>query len=135
MTEENKGVFKVQSWDEKATQEMSGGAKITRAAVTQSYEGVISGHGSVEYVMFHRGDGTAIFVGMERIDGSVGGKTGTFVIRHDGTFEDDAARSQWVVIPGSGSGELEGLGGAGSFDAGHGGEGAVTFDPAFGRGA
>ena len=67
VTEEKQGTFEVKSWDEKPAQELQDGAKITRAAVTQSYSGIISGNGSVEYVMFHRGDGTAVFSGVEHI--------------------------------------------------------------------
>ena len=129
MTEENQATFQVKSWDEKPAQELADGAKITRAVVKQTYSGIISGDSSVEYVMFHRGDGTAVFTGVEHIIGTVGGKSGSFIIQHKGTFQEGTARSDWAVVSKSGTGELEGIEGNGSFSAGHGGQGEVTFNP------
>src|SRR6266498_1123555 len=45
--------------------------------------------------------------------GQVGDRSGSFVVRADGVFEDGAATTTWQVIDGSGSGELRGIRGTG----------------------
>jgi Protein of unknown function (DUF3224) len=71
--------------------------------------------------------GSATFVGLERIVGTIGGKTGSFVLQHIGTFDGQVAKAQLLVVPGSGTRELGGLRGEGSFEAGLGPEGARSI--------
>ena len=58
---------------------------------------------------------------------------GSVVLRTVGTFDGREARAQWTVVPGSGSGGLEGLRGEGGFTAPHGGQATVTLDYDFER--
>lgn len=109
--------FKVTAWDEKPYQEFEGGAKLTRAKVSQAYQGAITGEGFVEFLMSHAANGTASFVGMELIKGTVAGKSGSFVIQHVGTYDSGGACSSWSIAPGSGTGELTGITGKGSYAA------------------
>ena len=64
-----------------------------------------------------RADGTASFVGIERVTGSVGGRTGTFLLQDQGTVTGGVVEGEWFVVPGSGTGELPGLRGTGGFRA------------------
>ena len=112
MSTEATCTFKVTTWDEKPYQEFEGGAKLTRAKVSQAYQGAINGEGLVEFLMCHAANGTASFVGMEWVKGTVAGKSGSFVI-HIGTFDSGGARSAWYVAPGSGKGKLAGITGKG----------------------
>ena len=76
----------------------------------KTYTGDIQGESTVEFVMAYRDDGSATYVGMERVVGSLGGKTGSFVLQSAGTFEGRASRRPAVsVVPGSGTGDLSGL--------------------------
>jgi hypothetical protein len=68
----------------------------------------------------YRGDGSASFVGLERVVGRIGSKTGTFVLQRTGTFENGQARESYSVIPGSATGDLFGLKGDGNSAVGHG---------------
>ncbi len=52
--------------------------------------------------------------------GKLGPREGSFVIQHEGTFEDGTIKSAWTVLPGSGAGDLRGLSGDGDFIARHG---------------
>ena len=113
------GSFVMKAWDEEPYQELEGGRKLTRAHVKKSYHGEIQGEGSLEYLMFYREEGIVSFVGLERIEGSLAGRKGSFVLRHTGTFEGDAVQIRLAVLPGSGTGELAGLIGEGEFAAGH----------------
>ncbi len=96
--------FEVKSWDEQPYQEFEGGTKLTRASVTTSYHGDIEGEGTLEYLMFYGEDGSASFVGLERVVGRVGNRSGSFVLRHSGAYEGGTAKATYVVVPGSGTG-------------------------------
>ena len=123
--------FAIKSWDEKPYGEGEDLPKLTRAAVTKTYTGDIAGEGHVEYLMMYRGDGSATFVGVERIVGRVAGKTGSFVLQRTGVFENGVAKESYVVIPGSGTGELRGLRGDGTSAVGHGMEHPLTLNYEF----
>src|SRR5438105_7525565 len=119
MQKQAKATFGIKSWDEKPYNEMNGLPKLTRAGVIKSYQGDITGDGKLEYLMMYRDDGTASFVGLERVVGSVGGRSGSFVLQHSGTFKEGVATVTLVVVPGSGTGDLRGLRGNGKFAVGH----------------
>ena len=107
--------FKVDAWDEKPWDTDEGQPKMTRAEVTKSFEGDLQGTSRLQYLMTYREDGTADFVAMERIRGSLGGRRGTFVLSHVGAFVDGAASGTWTVVDGSGTDDLEGLSGSNAF--------------------
>jgi hypothetical protein len=113
------GKFVIKSWDEKPYQEMEGGKKLTRASVTQKFEGDIEGDGSVEYLMAYVGDGTASFVGIILVVGQLDGLKGSFILQTSGRFEDGVAKSEWFVVHGSGTEQLKGLRGKGGYTATH----------------
>lgn len=112
--------FAIKSWDEKPYSEGEGLPKLTRATVTKTYSGDIEGQAQVDYLMMYRSDGSASFVGLERFDGRIRERSGTFVLRRVGAFEGGLANETYIVIPGSATGELQGLTGDGSSAVGHG---------------
>jgi hypothetical protein len=112
--------FAIKGWDEKPYSEGPDLPKLVRASVSRAFTGDIEGEGQVEYLMMYRTDGTAAFVGLERITGRIGGKSGSFVLQRTGVFEDGEAKESYAVIPGSASGELRGLAGDGTSSVGHG---------------
>ena len=120
--------FEVKSWDEKPYDEMDGGPKLTRASITKSFTGGIEGEGTLEYLMMYRDDGTASFIGLERITGRVGDRAGSFVLEHTGTSDGSTATASWSVVPGSGTGDLRGLRGEGGFSSGHAESYPMTLD-------
>jgi hypothetical protein len=123
-----KGTFQLKDWGEKSFNEMNGMPKLTRASVIKSYQGDITGEGKLEYLMMYRDDGSASFVGLERVVGSVGGRSGSFVFQHTGTFKRGVATVALIVVPGSGTGDLHGLRGEGGFAVGHQGPYSITLD-------
>lgn len=120
--------FAIKNWDERSYSEGQDLPKLTRASVTKTFTGDIEGEGQVEYLMMYRSDGSATFVGLERISGRIGGKSGTFVLQRLGVFEGGQAKESYSVVPGSATGELRGLRGAGSSAVGHGTEHPFTLD-------
>jgi uncharacterized protein DUF3224 len=119
--------FAITSWDEKPYSEGPNLPKLTRATVKKTFTGDIEGDGQVDYLMMYRGDGSATYVGLERITGNVGGKTGTFVLQRTGVFEDGQAKESYSVLPGSATGELHGLRGEGTSSVGPGMEHPFTL--------
>lgn len=119
--------FALKGWDEKPYNEGQDLPKLTRATVTKTYTGDIAGEGQVEYLMMYRSDGSATFVGLERVVGEIGGKRGTFVLQRTGVFEDGVAKESYSVIPGSATGELRGLAAEGRSSVGHGSEHPFTL--------
>lgn len=120
--------FKILSWDEESFDEPEDGPKLTRAHVRKSFHGDLSGTGNLMYVMTYLNSEEASFTGFEKVVGSLGGRTGSFVLRHTGSYDGEKATSEYEVVPGSGTGELAGLSGTGGFSAGHAEEHDMTFD-------
>jgi hypothetical protein len=127
MTEHARSTFKIQGWDEKPYAEFDGGTKLTRASVTQAFTGDLAGTASIESLSFYREDQTADIVGLQRFEGTLGDKTGTFVMRSDATFDGTTAAGSVTIVDGSGTGDLAGLSGSGEWSAVSGPEGTLTL--------
>jgi len=56
--------------------------------------------------------GSAGYVAIERVIGTLHGKRGTFVLQHNGVMTRGAPQLTIIVVPDSGTGELTGLSGA-----------------------
>jgi len=120
MTKRAKGTFAIASWNEDTIAALGPGAKLTEAKVTQKFTGDLEGEGSVIWVMCYVSEKYARFVGMQRATGSLGGRSGGFVMETAGTFDGGIAKARWSIIPGSGTDGLSGISGTGSFEAPHG---------------
>ena len=118
-------------WDEEAYSEIDGGPKLVRVSAAKTFHGDIEGEGTLAYLMIYHDAERASFTGWERVVGRIGGRSGSFVLRHDGVFEGGAAKTPLTVEPGSGTGDLRGLRGEGSFIWPHGQPGALTLDYSF----
>ena len=75
------GTFDVTPGSEEAFHEVDDGPKLTHATGTQRFTGDLQADGAVDWLMCYLPDSSATFVGLQRIDGSLAGKTGTFVMR------------------------------------------------------
>jgi hypothetical protein len=115
MPKHAEATFKVDAWDEQPWDTPDGDPKMTRAEVKKSFTGDLEGSSKLQYLMTYRDDGTADFVAMERIRGTLAGRRGTFVLSHVGAFVNGAASGTWTVVAGSGTDELEGISGASEF--------------------
>jgi hypothetical protein len=122
------GKFSVSSWDEDGYAELDNGGKLTKARVTFGFSGDLEAQGNWDALMCYLDDGTAAFTGYQRTVGTLGGRSGSFVLRADGTFEDGVATTSWQVVDGSASAELLGLRGTGSAVAPGGPGGTFTFE-------
>ena len=109
--EQIQATFEIKDWDEQPFDEAVGVSKLTRASVVTEYAGDIEGTSATEWLMSYAPDKSAAFVGIERIKGVIGGRKGSVVLQHAGTFEDGTARATLTVV--SGTDELKGASGTG----------------------
>ena len=107
------------------------GPALSRIHVVETFSGDLSGEGVVEFLQVARPDGSASFIGIERVAGAIGGREGTFLLQDTGTVEDNVISGECFVVPGSGTGGLTGLRGNGGFRADL-GEGAQVRRPVAG---
>ena len=111
------GTFTVTGGSEQPIHEAEGEVKLTRVSGTQRFAGDIVGEGSVDWVFCYRIDRTATFIGFQRIEGSVADRTGSLVLESTGDHDGRSSLGRWRVVSGSGTGELAGIRGEGSFHA------------------
>jgi hypothetical protein len=123
MTNHATGAFEFKQWDETPFSEDEGGARLTHSSIRNDFHGDVEGEGTLQYLMIYRHDGegwnSADFVGFEHVNGRLRDRSGSFVLKHIGTFAGGEARASVMVVPGSGTGDLRGLRGEGSFVARH----------------
>ena len=114
MSDRAEGTFTVAGWDESTYQELDGKGKLTKARMTFDFAGGVQGQGVSETLMCYREDGTAVFTGLQRMVGQVAGRSGSYVLLADGSYDGAVATTDWKVVEGSGTGELTGLTGGGT---------------------
>ncbi|MCI0570271.1 MAG: DUF3224 domain-containing protein [Myxococcaceae bacterium] len=130
-TREVRAVFSNSDWSEQPYAE-SDGVKLTKARYVNDYRGDVEGRSVTESLMVYRTDGRVTFVGLERFEGRVLGRAGTFVVHSEGEYRDGVAESRGRIVPGAGTGELRTLTGEATYRAVHAAEHAVVFQLAFG---
>jgi Protein of unknown function (DUF3224) len=122
------GRIEVQTYDPQPYEEVDGGPNLVEVHVTETFSGDIEGQGEVRFLQAVRDDGSASFVGIERVVGSIAGRQGSFLLQDAGTLEGNTVKGDWFVIPSSGTGELAGLRGEGGFEAELGQHADITLD-------
>jgi hypothetical protein len=129
--------FTVKSWEERIVSGEEGAPRVAHAHSIMRYSGVIDGESTTDFLLYYPGEGYdgggVTSPGLERIEGSVDGRKGSFVVRHEVGFDLEGIHAEWTVVDASGTGELAGLAGSGK-TAGELGEDAMsyTFDYKFG---
>jgi hypothetical protein len=128
VSEHLEGDFEVTSWSEEEAGGLDGAAKVTAAVIGQRFTGGIDAETQWDMVMAYRDDGTADFVGYQRLKGRIGDRAGSFVLQGLGQFDGKVARTRLEVVPGCSTGELTGLRGSGLAVAPMGSTGTFTLD-------
>jgi hypothetical protein len=104
-----KGTFGVKMAPQPA-QEGVGDASIGRMALDKQYSGDLQASGKGQMLAIRTGvEGSAGYVALERISGTLQGRHGEFVLQHNGTMTRGAPQLSVAVVPDSGTGELLGL--------------------------
>jgi hypothetical protein len=104
------------------------GTNIGRYALDKQYHGDLEATAKGE--MLGAGNpatGTAGYVALEQVTGTLQGRTGSFALQHFGTMEGGKFELKVTIAPGSGAGELAGISGTMTF-ANNGGKHTYAFD-------
>ena len=111
-----RGTFAIADWQEETLDEADG-VRTTRVVGRQSFSGGIEGEGRVAWLLCYRPDGSARFVGLQRIEGLVDGRSGSLVLESAGDHDGSSSSGTWTTVKGSGTGALGRASGSGSFRA------------------
>jgi len=88
------------------------GAGIARMSLDKQFHGVLEAVSKGEMVSAMGAvKGSAGYVAMERVTGTLAGKHGSFTLQHNATMTRGEPYLNIIVVPDSGSGELTGLAG------------------------
>jgi hypothetical protein len=91
--------------------------------LSETFTGDIDGESPVRALQVLRDDQSASLVSLQRFRGKLGGRQGTFVLQGSEIVENGKIKATWLVVPGSGTGDLSRLRGEGGFE-GHFGKGS-----------
>lgn len=114
------GVFQITNWQETVLHSFDSGAKLSKALVSQNYSGDLTGSSEVHYQLNYESTGEASFNGFEFFRGNLGETPCQLTLKHNGTFEQGVAKSQFVIISSSTHAGLLGL--EGNFISGEAGQ-------------
>ena len=93
-------------------QDEAEGSAIGRLTIDKQFHGDLEGTGKGEMLTAGTDTGSAVYVAIERVTGTLQGRSGTFVLVHHGTMTRDAQQLTITVVPDSGTDQLVGLAGA-----------------------
>jgi hypothetical protein len=87
-------------------------APLGRLSINKQFHGDLEATSKGEMLAFRSAvDGSAGYVAMEQVTGTLHGRSGTFVLQHTGVMDRGAPGLTITVVPDSGTGELAGLSG------------------------
>jgi len=112
MTSHASGSFKVKLTPQKADNPETESAKLGRMAIDKQFQGDLEAASKGEMLSAMTDvKGSAGYVALERVTGTLGGRSGSFVLQHSGTMKRGEAQLSVTVVPDSATGELAGLAG------------------------
>src|SRR5438093_359594 len=132
MSETVSGTYKTTQWNEVEYSKAEGGARLGVAESELAFSGGLEGTGVRRYSVAHLADGSDRFTGHLAVTAALGGREGSFVLEDSGTGSGPGGSSAtWKVVPGTGTGDLSGITGegtwiwdAGSYEVGY----TLTYD-------
>jgi hypothetical protein len=111
MTLHARGTFTVQLTPQPLT-DPAADPLLGRLAIAKQFQGELAGASQGEMLSARTGvEGSAGYVAIERITGTLHGRQGSFVLQHSGTMTRGAQQLAISVVPDSGIDELAGLAG------------------------
>ncbi|GLZ04801.1 hypothetical protein Acsp03_22670 [Actinomadura sp. NBRC 104412] len=132
MTSHATGTFDLDSWDAEKPFHEDIGTKQTRVRVGKTFHGDLVGTSVTELITVESVEGGPLaYVGIETVQGILHGREGTFVLQHSGGSDDGTPETQWLrwlIVSGSGTGELTGIRGEGRIVVGADGTHSWSLD-------
>lgn len=106
------GTFDIKLTPQTATAEIET-AKLSRMTIDKQFHGDLTAASLGEMLAVRmEAHGSAGYVAMERVTGTLHGHKGSFVLQHSGTMNRGVSSLQLTVVPDSGTGELTQLSGS-----------------------
>ncbi|QNK03442.1 DUF3224 domain-containing protein [Dyella telluris] len=106
-----KGSFEVKITPQ-APDEGVGDPSVGRMAIEKQFHGDMQGEGHGQMLAVGTAvDGSAGYVAMERVNGSVHGRQGSFALQHAGTLTRGTPQLSVTIVPDSGTDGLAGIAG------------------------
>ena len=106
-----RGAFEVNMEPEPPFLEQDG-LRLNRNVVRKEFSGDMAGASEAQMLAAFTGTpGSAGYVAIEHFTGSVDGKSGSFVLQHNGVMNKGDAQLTVTIVPDSGTGELTGISG------------------------
>jgi hypothetical protein len=88
------------------------GIALGRLTIDKTFQGGLTGTSKGQMLSSGtESGGSAVYVAIERVTGTLGGKSGSFVLMHSGTMTKDEQKLSVIVAPKSATGELASLAG------------------------
>jgi hypothetical protein len=106
--------FEIEAWEETVYEEPGDGPRLAQVRVVKRFSGALEGTSEAR-VLTAQGPGGAGYLASERVEGTLDGRRGTFVLQHGGVGDSTAQRAFGHIVPGSGTGELAALAGEAEF--------------------
>ncbi len=86
------------------------GVQLGRMSLTKTFSGDLAGQSLGEMLSAGTSvEGSAGYVALEQVEGTLHGKSGSFVLQHYGFMDRGESRLNVEVVPDSGTGQLKGL--------------------------
>ena len=107
----------------------AGAATLGRYSLDKQYHGDLQG--TAKGQMLTAGTavaGSGAYVAVERVTGTLNGRSGTFTLQHSGTMAHGAYHLTITVVPDSGTGQLSGIAGTMTITIAADGTHSYTFD-------
>ena len=106
------GSFEVKLTPQKPDNKEAESANLGRMSIDKKFSGDLEATSQGEMLSaMTEVKGSAGYVAMERVSGTLQGRKGTFVLQHSGTMTRGVPEMSVTVVPDSGTGELAGLAG------------------------
>lgn len=124
-----KGTFDTANWDAKQPYEERDGVTLGLVTMTKTFHGDLTGTSLVTLMIATTPvEDSRSYVALERIEGALHGRSGSFVVQHNAVSDRGAHSLRVSVVPDSATGELTGLRGEMQIVIGPDGGHSYTFD-------
>jgi Protein of unknown function (DUF3224) len=105
------------------------GVTLGRISITRTLRGDLEGTATAELLTVMTASGSAVYAAFDRIEGTLHGRRGSFVVHHRGIAKSDGTyANDGFVVADSGTGELAGLRGTAAIAVAADGTHQLTLD-------
>ncbi|MGH3375373.1 MAG: DUF3224 domain-containing protein [Actinoallomurus sp.] len=122
------GTFELDAFEAEKPYDEHLDTKIARVHIEKTFAGGLAGTSSTDLITVTTGDTPRAYVAIERFEGTLGGRTGGFVLQHNAGGANGEPWLTWKITEGSGTGDLAGITGEGQIIIGEDGGHSYTLD-------